>query len=137
MVESTLAQSALDFQSLENAFIDAALTDLRRAEETLAAHPEIARAGFYTALVLGDVDRVRQALDETPALAVTKGGPRQWEPLLYVCFSLFANGKSRPRRLSHRNCARASAPRRRSQHFLHGRSVAGQPAFRPLRRYRP
>jgi ankyrin repeat protein len=94
MIESTLAQSALDFQSLANTFIEAALTDLRRAEETLAAHPEIARAGFYTALVLGDAERVRQALDETPALAVTNGGPRQWEPLLYVCFSLFANGKS-------------------------------------------
>ncbi len=96
-----LIQPALDFQGPVTAFIDAALSDPRRdlavairAQEMLAAHPEIARAGFYAALVLGDVERVRQALDETPALAVTKGGPRLWEPLLYVCFSLFANGKS-------------------------------------------
>jgi len=76
------------------AFIDAALSDLRRAEEMLAAHPEITGTGLYAALVWGDAARVRQALDETPELAVTKGGPREWRPLLYVCFSLFANGES-------------------------------------------
>jgi ankyrin repeat protein len=94
LVQSTPIESTLDFQGLMNAFIDAALSDLRRAEEMLAAHPEIARAGFHTALVLGDVERVRQALDEAPVPAETKGGPREWEPLLYVCFSLFANGKT-------------------------------------------
>jgi ankyrin repeat protein len=37
---------------------------------------------------------VRQTLDETPELLAAKGGPRDWPPLLYVCFSRFAKGKS-------------------------------------------
>lgn len=87
-------QSTLDFQGLAGAFIDAALSDLRRAEEILADHPEIAGAGLYVALVLGDVERVRQALEKTPELVAIKGGPRDWQPLLYVCFSRFAQGES-------------------------------------------
>ena len=82
-----------DLEGSVTAFIEAALTDSQRAEALLTAHPEIP-AGFYAALVVGDAERVRQALDETPAISVTKGGPRQWEPLLYVCFSLFASPKS-------------------------------------------
>lgn len=89
-----LAQSTLDFQSLLTAFVDAALSDSRRAETMLADHPELAGSGFYPALVLGDVERVEQALREAPELVRTKGGPREWEPLLYVCFSRFARGGS-------------------------------------------
>ena len=89
-----LVESSLDFQGLVTEFVNAALGDLRRAEEMLARHPEIADAGFYTALVLGDARRLERALGESPAIATAKGGPRDWEPLLYVCFSRFANGKS-------------------------------------------
>jgi ankyrin repeat protein len=73
-------------------FVDCALGDLRRAEEMLERHPEIAGADLYSALVIGDVRRVEGALAESPELAKTKGGPREWEPLLYVCFSRFAKG---------------------------------------------
>jgi ankyrin repeat protein len=75
-------------------FIEATLCDSRRAEELLASHPEIAAANLSTALVLGDLEYVRRALDEVPAAVRTPVGPRRWEPLLYVCFSQFANGKS-------------------------------------------
>jgi hypothetical protein len=90
-----IVQSGLNFEGLVTAFIEAALQDLRRAEEMLAGHPEVAKAGVYVALVLGDAERVKQALSEAPGLVNMKAGPRGWQPLLYVCFSLFANGKSK------------------------------------------
>ncbi len=64
-----VVQSGLDDQALVVTFIDAALSDLRRAEELLAAHPKIAGAGFYTALVLGNWHRAEQFLAETPTMA--------------------------------------------------------------------
>ena len=89
-----LEQSNLDFQSLVAAFIDEALSDLKRALKMLAKHPEIERAGLHVSLVLGDLERVRRAVEESPALLSTKGGPRNWQPLLYVCFSRFAGEES-------------------------------------------
>lgn len=82
-----LAESSLDAEGLGKEFIEAALDDARRANQILARHPEIAGAGFHAALVLGDVKRVQRALKESPSMAVVKGGPRDWEPLLYVCFT--------------------------------------------------
>jgi ankyrin repeat protein len=84
----------LDFQGLVASFIDAAVSKGKRAEAILAAHPEIANAGFYVALVLGDWKQVERTLVETPALATAKSGPQNCEPLLYVCFSRYARGKS-------------------------------------------
>src|SRR5882724_2680240 len=60
----------------------------------LCAHPTLAAAGFYSALVLGDGKRVQQDLAQTPSIATAKSGPQDCEPLLYVCFSRFANGHS-------------------------------------------
>ncbi len=89
-----MAQSALEFHGLVAAFIEAAVSDLRRAEETLRAHPALAAAGFYSALVLGDQKRVQRDLAETPSIVTAKSGPQECEPLLYVCFSRFANRHS-------------------------------------------
>ncbi len=89
-----LVQSALDFQGLVTAFVEAALADARRAEEMLSAHPELAAAGFYSALVLGDAERVEKDVKEAPELVRINDGPRDWQPLLYVCFSRFARGSS-------------------------------------------
>lgn len=89
-----IIQSGLDHQGLVAAFIDAAVSDLRRAEELLAAHPAIAEAGFYVALVLGDAPQVKQTLAKTPSLASGPSGPQNCDPLLYVCFSRFANPTS-------------------------------------------
>ncbi len=75
-------------------FINAAVDNLPRAEQLLAAHPEIAHAGFYVSLVLGDAPRVEHAITTNPALS-SPGGPKHWSPLLYVCFSRFANPASR------------------------------------------
>jgi len=89
-----LLESALDFQGLVAEFVDTALDDARRAQEMLDRHPALADAGFYTALLLGGRTRVERALAERPSLATAKGGPRDWPPLLYVCFSRFASPQS-------------------------------------------
>jgi ankyrin repeat protein len=76
-------------------FVKAALRDLPKAEKMLADHPELANAGFYAALVLGDdIRQVELALREAPDMATAKGGPMEWEPLVYVCFSRFASSNS-------------------------------------------
>ena len=85
----------MSLQGLAETFIDAALSDLRRAEEMLVSHPQFAEAGLYAALVLGDAEHVEQELRKDPGFVRAKGGPREWEPLLYVCFSRFATGGSR------------------------------------------
>src|SRR5262249_29204896 len=85
--KSFIEQSRLDFQSLVAAYIAAATSNFQRAEELLAQHREIAQAGFYVALVLGEVDQVERAIADSPSLAKAKGGPENHEPLLYVCFS--------------------------------------------------
>ena len=89
-----LVESALDFQGLTTKFIDAATDDLHAAEEILARHPALAHAGFFTALVLGDLPRVEQAIADRPSLATANAGPSNVPPLVYVCFSRYANPQS-------------------------------------------
>jgi ankyrin repeat protein len=89
-----IIQSNLDFHGLADAFIQAALSDRRRADEILAANPAMEDAGFYVALVLGRTDRVREAVDQAPYLVNSKGGPNNWSPLVYVCVSRYAGRQS-------------------------------------------
>jgi ankyrin repeat protein len=56
-----------------------------RAERLLALHPRIVSASIYTALVLGDAASVETRLHEHSELATRRGGPQDWEPLLYAC----------------------------------------------------
>jgi ankyrin repeat protein len=58
-----------------------------RARRLLADHPEISAASIYAAAAAGDVVEVRVMLDREPRLLNAKGGPLQWEPLLYACYS--------------------------------------------------
>ncbi len=83
-----LVESNLDFQALVNRFVEAALEDERQARDQFARHPEIAAAGLYPALVLADVEGIAGADPNA------KGGPRNWEPLLYVCFSRIAGSRA-------------------------------------------
>ena len=62
---------------------------LERAEEIRKSHPEVATADIYAAAVLGDVAQVRQLLALDPASATRKGGPHDWDPLTYLCFSRY------------------------------------------------
>ena len=82
----------LEFDAAVNEFLEAA-TDGRgdRAERILALHPKIAAANLHTALVLGDADAVRARLERDPALATKTGGPRDWQPIHYVCYTALAH----------------------------------------------
>src|SRR5262249_39571964 len=55
------------------------------ARRLLQRHPEIARENIYTAVACDELELVKSILKERPDLAVTAGGPRQWQPLLYLC----------------------------------------------------
>jgi len=57
------------------------------AMRLLDKHPEIASADIYTAAVCGNRAHVEQLLNDQPSLADRKGGLRNWEPLLYVCYA--------------------------------------------------
>jgi uncharacterized protein len=52
----------------------------------LRKHPEIARDSLYTAIVCGNVADVERRLVERPGLVNEKGGPWNWEPILYLCY---------------------------------------------------
>jgi ankyrin repeat protein len=90
-----IVESNLNFQEMVAAFIDAAVSNRKRADALLAANPKIADAGFYVALVLGDWKQVERTITETPRLINAKSGPQNCEPLIYLCFSRYANGKSK------------------------------------------
>jgi ankyrin repeat protein len=77
------------------------------AMRLLDLYPEIARDSIYTAVVCGEVELVRQMLEEHPELATRRGGPKGssqaagqrfvveptvpapplWDPLLYLAFA--------------------------------------------------
>lgn len=76
----------LQFAEAVTEFVRAATDGRRaRAERLLVLHPGIAHASLHTALVLGDAPAVEARLAVRPALANERGGPRDWEPLLYLC----------------------------------------------------
>lgn len=78
-------------QDLRAEFINVSVWhgSLDRAEEILAAHPEVASCDIHTAALLGDHQAVRRFLAEDPANATAKGGPRSWDALTHLCFSKF------------------------------------------------
>ena len=55
------------------------------AERLIKRDPEIARFGFLTAVVCGELEHVERILAERPRAATEAGGPRGWPPLLYLC----------------------------------------------------
>src|SRR5215207_1977850 len=79
-------EMTLGFDEAVRELVEAA-TDGRtsRAERLLALYPRIASASLHPALVLGDATAVEAQLARRPALATEPGGPRDWEPLHYVC----------------------------------------------------
>jgi ankyrin repeat protein len=79
-------EMTLQFDAAVVEFIEAA-TEVQpaRAERLLRLFPRIAGASFHTALLLRDATEVERRVAERPALATEVGGPRSWEPLLYLC----------------------------------------------------
>jgi hypothetical protein len=70
------------------ALIDAACSsDPRPARDLLAADPGLALHDFACACATGSAQAVSELLAANPALARTRQGPLDREPLLYACFS--------------------------------------------------
>ncbi|MES2692837.1 MAG: ankyrin repeat domain-containing protein [Verrucomicrobiota bacterium] len=65
-----------------------------RVERLLARHPRFVEENFHAALSLGAVEAVRARLAANPALATERGGPLNWEPILYVAHSHWARKNS-------------------------------------------
>ena len=63
--------------------------DRRRAEALIEAAPELTRADIYAACAAGDADAVADFLEADPDAATTKGGPKDWPPILYATWSCF------------------------------------------------
>ena len=63
--------------------------DWERSQALLRLAPGMGEANLYTACVLGDADQVAAYLQREPELARRSGGPRNWPPLLYVCWSAY------------------------------------------------
>jgi uncharacterized protein len=57
------------------------------AMRILRRHADIAHDSLYTAVVCGDLRHVERTLDDHPDLVNRKGGPRGWEPLVYLCYA--------------------------------------------------
>ncbi|HEV7305922.1 ankyrin repeat domain-containing protein [Ensifer sp.] len=64
--------------------------DPQRFSQALALlgdHPEISEESIHVAAALGDAAAVDRWLDRDPALAEKRGGPFDWEPLLYAAYA--------------------------------------------------
>ncbi len=72
--------------------------ELELARSMIEEDPAVATANVFTTAVLGEVEALKQFLSIDPELARCKGGPRGWEPLLYLCFSRFLRDPSEPER---------------------------------------
>lgn len=59
----------------------------REAWDLLAVHPELAAATIHTAAAVGDVSAAAEFLARDRSLSRRRGGPRGWEPLLYLAYS--------------------------------------------------
>jgi ankyrin repeat protein len=58
-----------------------------QARELLADRPSIGRENVYSAATVGHVGAVSGMLRSNPNLATLRGGPYNWEPLLYAVYS--------------------------------------------------
>ena len=66
--------------------------DAVAAARILGRWPDIYTHDFYTAVATGNRAAVAQRLASDPAAATRKGGPLDWEPLLYVAYARLPGG---------------------------------------------
>lgn len=60
--------------------------ELSVARRILQRTPEIARHSIHTAAMCGDLAEVERRLEKNASAATAKGGPLDWEPLLYLTY---------------------------------------------------
>jgi len=61
--------------------------DSRRVERMIAADPTLTASNVWVACATGDLAAARRLLAADASLAGADGGTRNWDPLLYLCFS--------------------------------------------------
>lgn len=91
-LKEALADLALARRSAAERADDFLLYAVDRRNAALAAHilrkhPEVARASVHTAVVAGARAEVERRLAEHPASASATGGPKNWQPLQYLCYA--------------------------------------------------
>ncbi len=62
----------------------------------LDEHPEIAGDSIHVAAALGDAEAIDRWLDRDPKLVGKRGGPYDWEPLLYAAYARVPGHSSLP-----------------------------------------
>ncbi len=77
---------------------DAHEAELDQANASLTETPGLAKANIFAASVAGEVEAIRELLASDPTAARNKGGPRDWTPLLYLCFSRFFRDPRHPQK---------------------------------------
>ena len=81
---STPAERLLESALVARAHRDG---DDRSTQRLLKETPEAARSDIWVASITGELEAVRGLLEREPDLVHQRGGTRNWEPLLYACFS--------------------------------------------------
>jgi ankyrin repeat protein len=66
-----------------------------KADAILAAHPELKSADIHLAAIVGDDEAVRSFIAADPSAAQSKSGPKNVEPLVHLCFSVYLRDRSR------------------------------------------
>lgn len=66
--------------------------DIVAARRILARSPDIGDFDLYTAVATGNLAEVERSLAADPAAATRKGGPLDWEPLLYLAYARLPGG---------------------------------------------
>jgi ankyrin repeat protein len=66
-----------------------------KGDAILAAHPELAASDIHVAAMLGDDIAVHRFLAADPGSVRSTSGPRNLEPLVHLCFSVYLTDSSR------------------------------------------
>ena len=68
--------------------------DPGQARNLLESDPSLSGSNIHAACAAGDAEAVTRILETDPAAATAKGGPRDWEPILYASWSCFLPGRT-------------------------------------------
>ena len=68
--------------------------DPGQARNLLESDPALSGSNIHAACAAGDAEAVTRILETDPAAATAKGGPRDWEPILYATWSCFLPGRT-------------------------------------------
>ena len=82
---STMADRFISFACLNYASDHTSRRE--KARDLFASNPALGHENIYAGATVGDHVFVKRLLQDQPALAITRGGPHNWEPLLYATYS--------------------------------------------------